>query len=225
MSKSIINPLSSETNYYFATLTYENGLTKEHLSKAKEYFGKLEYCLATHETGKNGTNDHIHAIYVSSLTQSIQCRRNILKFVYGLSTKAKVDPHMLRVEKVKSVMATVKYVSKDVEDGKYFVKTGFQETWIQKQLQEQFDATRFYTKWKTIKVDQAPGCIIEYCKLNNIVLTNKEEFKRVVKDLARNKHNIRTWIKQMEWIYSEVMMHFGDETGYDNLLDNALRFV
>lgn len=222
---NIINPLqSSKTIYWLATLTYSNGLTDEHISKARLYFESMEFCLATHEKGSSGSNDHIHSLFASSKDNKYN-RRQILKNVYNLPVKSKVDPNMLKVEKVKSLIAVVRYVSKDVSNSNYFVKTGFQTTWIQQQLEECFDETRFYTKWKMVKIDQAPGCIIDYCKLTNTTLTSKDDFKVVLKELVKRKINIRSWIKSLDWVYSEVMMHFGDESGYDNLIDSALRFV
>lgn len=222
----MLKPLQSKsTIYWLATLTHENGLNELQITNAKNYFGKMEYCLATHEKGKSGDNDHIHAIFVHSKTKSDLIKREIKKLVYGLSVKEKINVHMIRVEKVKSVMATINYVSKDIVDGQYFVQTGFQTTWIQSQLKEQFDTKRFFDKWHMVKVDQAPGCIMEFCKLNNIVLTNKDDFINIVSDIADSGVNIRTWIKQMEWIYGEVMARFGDKSKRKDLLRNALNFM
>lgn len=219
-----INPIPSENEFWFATLTYENGLTDDHMNKAKIYFKQFEYCIVSHELGKNGNNDHLHALFHTTWNNK-RINRSIKKEVYGLSQRAECNKHMVKVEKVKSFIDCIKYISKDVDDGKYFVRCGFQPTWITDKVKEAFDKRKVYKKWKNVPVDQAPHCIIDYANTNNLSITSKDDFIHVVKLMMKHGVNTRSWIKQMEWIYSTVMLENGDDSATNALLNNALRFV
>lgn len=214
---------------YMATLTESDGLTAEQERKAKAYMSTLDYCFANMEQGKNGTNPHIHAIIKSNKKGNL-LRREILKHVYDKSSRDKVDPHLVRVEKVKDQDAAITYVAKDMAtsaDNKIlpFVLKGFQESFISQSVKDRFVKTRFYTKWKYVKVDQAPGCIIEYCKLKNITISNKDDFVKIVVELSKSNINTRMWRKDAEWIYSQVMSHYGDDSAMELMWHNLLNFL
>lgn len=219
-----INPIPSENEFYMATLTYPDGLTDVQMANAKKYFKRFEYCIVSHELGKNGSNDHLHALYHTKAHQT-KLVRAIKKEVYGLKARDEVNKHMIRVEKVKSFIDCIGYISKDVDDGKYFVRCGFQPTWITEKVKEAFNKRRLYKKWKNVPVDQAPHCIIEYAKTNNLNITSKDDFIEIVKKMMKDGINTRSWVKQMEWIYSVCMLENGDDSASNALLNNSLRFV
>lgn len=227
MTTDVIKPkLSKTTIYWLATLTYENGLTEQQMTNARDYFSKMEYCLAAHETGKNDTNDHIHAMFVHSKTKSDLIKRDIKKMVYGLKQRDKLNVHAIKVEKVKSLVGTIAYLNKDIVNSNWFVITGFSTTWIDQQLKDNFETRRFFHKWHTMKVDQAPHCIIEYCNLQNIAITNKDDFMKVVSEMATDGNiNIRTWKRDIQWIYATVLAHFGDKSKMNDMLRDWMHFV
>lgn len=208
--------------YYLCTLTYENGLNDEHLSKAKLYFKSLSWCIACHETGDSGSNDHIHAIIKYDKAGNL-LRRIILKEVYGKNRNDDVDPHMLRVEKCKDIAASIRYVSKNVEKD-YFIKVGVPIKWLQDQLVVAHVNKRWYTKWKHVPVNQAPGCIIDYVKTHNVRLVDKSDFVNCIHAIAKYVDTSK-WIKSAKWIYAQTMLMHTDDNTMDKLWENELHFI
>lgn len=215
---SIIIP--NEEEFWLVTLTFTDGLTDEMVNDAKLFLKQFEWCLATLEYGSNGTNPHIHAMFHSTRAQSTLrdwFRKAVYKDVKDLNT------HALKLEKVKKFGCTMRYISKEV-DSEYFYRSGFQKSWINAQLESMFGDRKNYFKWKSVSVDQAPHCIIEWCKLKNIKIDSKDDFKEVIIDLM-STINTKLWIKHLEWIYSQVMLEFKDRRAARAMIDGHLRFL
>ena len=208
--------------YYLCTLTYENGLSETHLSRSKVYFKSLNWCLACHELGSSGSNDHIHAM-VKFDKAGYQFRRDILKNIYGMGRNEDINPHMLKVEKVKNIPATVRYISKDVKSN-YFLKVGVPIPWLQDQLTVAHVNKKWYTKWKNVPINQAPGCIIDYIKVHDIKIHNKEDFIEVYTSIAKYVDTSK-WTKSIKWIYSQTMLLNGDDDPMRKMIENELHFI
>ncbi len=219
------NIKDKKCNYWFITLTESNGLSDDKQLLSVEYFKNFEYVLVFREMGKSNTNPHLHVFLSCTISRSDYLRRKILKTVYGYNQKDEVPPNMLKVEKVKDVTKVINYISKDNPD-KPLLMQGYDNVWLQRQLEKKFDDTRFFITWKYVKVDQAPGCILEYAKLHNLTVNDKEEFIIIMKKIMKECINVRSWKKDMEWIYSQtLLLTANDDSAADMWVRNTLNFL
>lgn len=221
----MLNSNIKDFNYYLVTFTFPGGLSIGLKENIKKFFKTKLYVCANLELGQNGTNPHVHCVVGTGVGKSRDLRREILKCVYGKTSKDEVDPHLLNVKTVNNLGNALSYISKEVKDDKYWYRSGFQVTWLHEELKKVQDKKRIFKKWRQVSIDQAPHCIIEYCKLNNVTVESKDDYVEIVSQLAGQGINVRSWIKNSEFIYATVRLEFGDCSVLRKCVMNQLNFL
>ncbi len=220
-----MNPTTNKADYIFLTFTWSGGLTKEHCSKARDWLLTLEYSLCCKEFGESGINTHLHALVFKPHVKTGNLRRVLLKLVYGLERTDPVDKHTLKVEVAKSITASVVYISKYVVDDKYFVRTGFMKTWIHEQVKVGLKTRKQFTQWQYVSVDQAPGYIIEYCRIHKRDIHSISDFGYVISLIDLENVNTRKWKRDYDWIYARIMNVQGQHRFMSEIPVQACRFL
>ncbi len=217
--------LAEKGEPYFCTFTQRNGLDISEMELIRECLNQFECVLACHETGA-GSNDHIHALVIVHKKMS-NIRRQWLKDIYDYTSHESVNaPSQLLVcKKATKLPGVVAYISKQVEDGKYFVRRGYKVTWIQQQLELNLKATRYYQKWHNVSATQAPECIKMWCDVNHRSIRGKEEFANVVLLMQADGIPCQSWCRSMPWIYASVMQKFGDNSYLADHILSLLNFI
>ncbi len=209
---------------YFVTLTdYGADCPADFCECAKLFFMTLEECLGSIEKQQNG-NDHLHVMFKGDgLPQ--KWRRKIKKAVYNKSQRESIPPNAMKLEKVTSTPKLVNYIIKELEDNENpYILTGYSTTWIQEQAEMAFKATKVFTKWISIKIDQVPGMLSTYTLKHDIRINNKSDFIQLITRIQMEGYNIRLWAKHMSWIYQAYKSLEGDQTQTIHYLENLLRF-
>lgn len=215
----------SVNSIYFATITnFGEDCPDDFVAKSKEYFAQFEMAIACTEKQQNG-NDHVHAMFVSTDGRTDSIRKKIKKGCYDKSARTSIPPNALKVEKVKSQCAIIKYILKEVSDEKpLLVRSGYKVTWLQEQADEATKKKKVFIKWLWIKPDQVPGMLNDYCDTNNIKITCKQDFVNLLIKMEDRGYNTRLWSKNISWIYGQIMRMQGDRTQTEKYWMNLLNF-